>query len=137
MIPVDMDRYGMDVERLACSSADVAYVMPSHQYPTGIVMPVKRRQELLAWAYSGADRYLIEDDYDSEFRYKGKPIPALQGMDRGGRVIYMGTFSKSIAPAIRVGFMVLPEHLLEAYRERAGFYLSTVSRIDQNILYQL
>ena len=136
VIPVDMDRYGMDVERLACSSADVAYVMPSHQYPTGIVMPVKRRQELLAWAYSGADRYLIEDDYDSEFRYKGKPIPALQGMDRGGRVIYMGTFSKSIAPAIRVGFMVLPEHLLEAYRERAGFYLSTVSRIDQNILYQ-
>lgn len=136
VIPVDMDRYGMDVQRLARSSADVAYVMPSHQYPTGIVMPVKRRQELLAWAYSGADRYLIEDDYDSEFRYKGKPIPALQGMDRGGRVIYMGTFSKSIAPAIRVGFMVLPEHLLEAYRERAGFYLSTVSRIDQNILYQ-
>lgn len=136
VIPVDMDRYGMDVERLARSSADVAYVMPSHQYPTGIVMPVKRRQELLAWAYSGANRYLIEDDYDSEFRYKGKPIPALQGMDRGGRVIYMGTFSKSIAPAIRVGFMVLPEHLLEAYRERAGFYLSTVSRIDQNILYQ-
>ena len=136
VIPVDMDRYGMDVQRLSRSSADVAYVMPSHQYPTGIVMPVKRRQELLAWAYSGADRYLIEDDYDSEFRYKGKPIPALQGMDRGGRVIYMGTFSKSIAPAIRVGFMVLPEHLLEAYRERAGFYLSTVSRIDQNILYQ-
>ena len=121
VIPVDMDRYGMDVQRLSRSSADVAYVMPSHQYPTGIVMPVKRRQELLAWAYSGADRYLIEDDYDSEFRYKGKPIPALQGMDRGGRVIYMGTFSKSIAPAIRVGFMVLPEHLLEAYRERAGF----------------
>ena len=117
VIPVDMDRYGMDVQRLSRSSADVAYVMPSHQYPTGIVMPVKRRQELLAWAYSGADRYLIEDDYDSEFRYKG-------------------TFSKSIAPAIRVGFMVLPEHLLEAYRERAGFYLSTVSRIDQNILYQ-
>ena len=136
VIPVDMDRHGMDVQRLSRSSADVAYVMPSHQYPTGIVMPVKRRQELLAWAYSGADRYLIEDDYDSEFRYKGKPIPALQGMDRGGRVIYMGTFSKSIAPAIRVGFMVLPEHLLEAYRERAGFYLSTVSRIDQNILYQ-
>ena len=136
VVPVDMDRYGMDVERLARSGADVAYVMPSHQYPTGIVMPVKRRQELLAWAYSAADRYLIEDDYDSEFRYKGKPIPALQGMDRGGRVIYMGTFSKSIAPAIRVGFMVLPEHLLEAYRERAGYYLSTVSRIDQNILYQ-
>ena len=136
VIPVDMDRHGMDVQRLSRSSADVAYVMPSHQYPTGIVMPVKRRQELLAWAYSGADRYLIEDDYDSEFRYKGKPIPALQGMDRGGRVIYMGTFSKSIAPAIRVGFMVLPEHLMKVYREKAGFYASTVSRIDQNILYQ-
>jgi GntR family transcriptional regulator/MocR family aminotransferase len=136
VIPVDMDRYGMDVQRLSRSSADVAYVMPSHQYPTGIVMPVKRRQELLAWAYSGQGRYLIEDDYDSEFRYKGKPIPALQGMDRGGRVIYMGTFSKSIAPAIRVGFMVLPEHLVKVYREKAGFYASTVSRIDQNILYQ-
>lgn len=134
--PVDMDRYGMNVACLAQSSADAAYVMPSHQYPTGAVMPVKRRQELLSWAYSGQDRYLIEDDYDSEFRYKGKPIPALQGMDRGERVIYMGTFSKSIAPAIRVGFMVLPEHLLERYRQRAGFYASTVSRIDQNILYQ-
>lgn len=136
VVPVGMDRHGMDVERLQASGAMIAYVMPSHQYPTGIVMPVKRRQELLAWAYSGQGRYLIEDDYDSEFRYKGKPIPALQGMDRGGRVIYMGTFSKSIAPAIRVGFMVLPEHLMEVYREKAGFYASTVSRIDQNILYQ-
>ena len=136
VVPVGMDRYGMDVERLQASGAMIAYVMPSHQYPTGIVMPVKRRQELLAWAYSGQGRYLIEDDYDSEFRYKGKPIPALQGMDRGGRVIYMGTFSKSIAPAIRVGFMVLPEHLVKVYREKAGFYASTVSRIDQNILYQ-
>lgn len=136
VVPVEMDHCGMDVGRLAESGADVAYVMPSHQYPTGIVMPVKRRQELLGWAYSGQGRYLIEDDYDSEFRYKGKPIPALQGMDRGGRVIYMGTFSKSIAPAIRVGFMVLPEQLLETYKEKAGFYLSTVSRIDQHILYQ-
>lgn len=134
--PVSMDRYGMDVERLQTSGAQAAYVMPSHQYPTGIVMPVKRRQELLAWAYREPGRILIEDDYDSEFRYRGKPIPALQGMDRGGRVIYMGTFSKSIAPAIRVGFMVLPEHLVEVYREKAGFYASTVSRIDQNILYQ-
>lgn len=136
VVPVEMDRHGMDVEQLAASGADVAYVMPSHQYPTGIVMPVKRRQELLAWAYSREGRYLIEDDYDSEFRYKGKPIPALQGMDRGGRVIYIGTFSKSIAPAIRVGFLVLPVSMLAVYREKAGFYASTVSRIDQNILYQ-
>ena len=133
---VDMDEKGMKVADLKSSGADIAFVMPSHQYPLGIVMPMKRRMELLKWAAKDPARYIIEDDYDSEFRYKGKPIPALQGMDRGGRVIYMGTFSKSIAPAIRVGFMVLPEHLLEAYRERAGFYLSTVSRIDQNILYQ-
>ena len=84
-------------------------------------MPVRRRQELLSWAGEQPGRYLIEDDYDSEFRYKGKPIPALQGMDQNGCVIYMGTFSKAIAPAIRVGFMVLPEPLLALYREKAGF----------------
>ena len=136
VIPVSMDSRGMEVKGLEESGADIAYVMPSHQYPTGIVMPVKRRQEILAWADGGTGRYVIEDDYDSEFRYKGKPIPALQGMDQRGRVIYMGTFSKSIAPAIRVGFMVLPEQLLAAYREKAGFYLSTVSRIDQTVLCQ-
>ncbi|MCB7318369.1 MocR-like pyridoxine biosynthesis transcription factor PdxR [Lacrimispora sp. 210928-DFI.3.58] len=136
VIPVKMDKYGMELKRLEASRADIAYVMPSHQYPTGIVMPVARRQELLSWAYRGSRRYLIEDDYDSEFRYKGKPIPALQGMDMGGRVIYMGTFSNSIAPAIRVGFMVLPEPLVSLYREKAGFFSSTVSRIDQHILYQ-
>lgn len=110
--------------------------MPSHQFPTGIVMPVGRRQELLRWAMEQDERYLIEDDYDSEFRYKGKPIPALQGMDQLGRVIYLGTFSKCIAPAIRVSYLVLPPGLLQRYREKAGFYASTVSRIDQNILYQ-
>lgn len=136
VVPVKMDRYGMEPDALSLSGASVAYVMPSHQYPTGIVMPVKRRQELLGWAYGREQRYVIEDDYDSEFRYKGKPIPALQGMDSGGRVIYMGTFSKSIAPAIRVGFMVLPERLVESYREKAGFYACTVPRIDQHILYQ-
>ena len=135
MIPVDMDRHGMDVQRLSRSSADVAYVMPLPSVSHGIVMPVKRRQELLAWAYSGADRYLIEDDYDSEFRYKGKPIPALQGMDRGD-VIYMGTFSKSIAPAIRVDSWCCRSICWRHTGKRAGFYLSTVSRIDQNISYQ-
>lgn len=133
--PVDMDRSGMRADLLEKSGADIAYVTPSHQYPTGIVMPVKRRQELLAWACQG-ERWIVEDDYDSEFRYKGIPIPALQGMDQEGRVIYIGTFSKSIAPAIRVGFLVLPRRLLGAYRERAAFYASTVSRIDQNVLYQ-
>lgn len=150
VVPVEMDKHGMDVKLLreaGCPKGpmeadgdrlgpDTAYIMPSHQHPMGIVMPVKRRQELLAWAYEREGRYLIEDDYDSEFRYKGKPIPALQGMDRGGRVIYIGTFSQSIAPAIRIGFLVLPMQLLARYKEKAGFYASTVSRIDQNILYQ-
>ena len=131
---IPMDAYGMDVEKLRMTDARVAYVMPSHQYPTGVVMPIGRRMELLKWAMEKEDRYLIEDDYDSEFRYKGKPIPSLQASDRDGRVIYMGTFSKSIAPAIRVGFMVLPLDLLKIYKENCGFYASTVSRIDQRIL---
>lgn len=134
--PVEMDACGMSLSRLEESRADVAYIMPSHQYPTGIVMPVKRRQELLAWASRESGRYLIEDDYDSEFRYKGKPIPAMQGMDTAGKVIYIGTFSKSIAPAIRVGYLVLPGHLLHIYKKRYSFYASTVSRIDQKIIYQ-
>ena len=134
--PVAMDKYGLNAALLEESGAQIAYVMPSHQYPTGIVMPVKRRQELLSWAGKEEGRYLIEDDYDSEFRYKGKPIPALQGMDTRERVIYSGTFSKSIAPAIRVSYLVLPRPLLAIYRDRVSFYSSTVSRIDQNILYQ-
>lgn len=134
--PVEMDANGMDPSILSESGANVAYVMPSHQFPTGVVMPVGRRQELLKWAVEEAGRYIIEDDYDSEFRYRGKPIPALQGMDRSGKVIYLGTFSKCIAPAIRVSYLVLPKPLLVRYRSQTSFYASTVSRIDQNILYQ-
>lgn len=131
---VPMDDRGLRVDKLEESGAKLAYVMPSRQYPTGISMPIGRRMELLRWAGREEERYLIEDDYDSEFRYKGKPIPSLQASDQSGRVIYMGTFSKSIAPAIRVGYMVLPESLLDPYRENCGCYASTVSRIDQRIL---
>ncbi|HIZ78692.1 MAG TPA: PLP-dependent aminotransferase family protein [Candidatus Lachnoclostridium stercorigallinarum] len=134
--PVEMDGRGMRPDSLEASGADIAYVMPSHQFPTGIVMPVRRRQELLQWAARRPGRFLIEDDYDSEFRYRGKPVPALQGMGGEDQVIYLGTFSQSVAPAIRISYMVLPRPLLTAYRERAGFYASTVSRIDQNILYE-
>ncbi len=132
--PVDMDACGMEVTSLCETEADVAYVTPSHQYPTGIVMPVKRRMELLKWANEKEGRYIIEDDYDSEFRYKGKPIPALQGYDRNGKVIYLGTFSKSIAPAIRMSYMVLPEALADVYRKTCGFISSTVSVVDQLIV---
>lgn len=134
VVTVDMDDCGMRVDQLSDSGASIAYVMPSHQFPAGTVMPIGRRLELLKWAYRGADRYIIEDDYDSEFRYHGKPIPALLASDEQGRVIYIGSFSKSIAPAIRVSFMVLPEQLLKKYREECFFYSCTVSRIDQSIL---
>lgn len=132
LIPVDES--GMRVDRLRRTDARVAYVMPSHQYPTGVSMPIGRRMELLRWASEAEDRYLIEDDYDSEFRYRGKPLPSLQASDADGRVVYIGTFSKAIAPAIRVSYMVLPYPLLARYREECGFYSSTVSRIDQSIL---
>ena len=131
---VDMDDKGMRADMLSGLPVSVAYVMPSHQYPTGAVMTIGRRAELLHWAEKEPDRYLIEDDYDSEFRYRGKPIPSLQSSDEKGKVIYIGTFSKAIAPAIRVSYMVLPRRLLEVYRRECSFYSCTVSRIDQRIL---
>lgn len=133
-IPIGLDKNGIKVTELIKTDADIAYVTPSHQYPTGIVMPIKRRQELLRWADEQAERYIIEDDYDSEFRYKGKPIPALQGYDAHDKVIYLGTFSKSIAPAIRLSYMVLPQPLLERYEKNNRFINSTVSKVDQMIV---
>ena len=133
-IPVSMDKNGMKVTELEKSGADIAYVTPSHQYPTGVIMPIRRRMELLKWASEEQGRYIVEDDYDSEFRYKGKPIPALKGYDASDKVIYLGTFSKSIAPAIRLSYMVLPKPLLEAYEQKARFVNSTVSKVDQLIV---
>lgn len=134
---IELDESGLLIGQLRDSGADLAYVMPSHQFPLGTVMQMKRRLELLGWAAEKPERYIIEDDYDSEFRYKGKPIPALQGMDRGGNVIYLGTFSKSIAPSTRVSYMVLPEKLLETYIQKCGFYSCTVPNIMQQTIYQL
>jgi GntR family transcriptional regulator/MocR family aminotransferase len=134
VMPVDLDQSGLTLEPLYANSLDIVYVTPSHQYPLGVVMPVKRRLELLKWASLKPGRYIIEDDHDSEFRYKGKPIPALQGMDTLDKVIYLGTFSRSIAPAIRVGYMVLPKELLQLYQTHVSYYSSTVSRVDQYIL---
>ena len=133
-VPAPVDKNGLRVDALKMKNADIAYVTPSHQYPTGIVMPLKRRLELLRWANEKEGRFIIEDDYDSEFRYKGKPIPALQGYDSDEKVIYLGTFSKSIAPAIRLSYMVLPVPLLKKYRENYRFINSTVSKVDQLIV---
>lgn len=134
VIPIDLDHNGIQIQPLYESDANVVYVTPSHQYPLGIVMPIKRRMELLQWADKAPNRYIIEDDHDSEFRYKGKPIPSLQGIDSSGKVIYLGTFSRAVAPAIRVGYMVLPKKLMELYTQHLYYYSSTVSRVDQNII---
>lgn len=105
--------------------------MPSHQYPTGIVTSIGRRYELLGWACEEQGRYLIEDDYDCEFRLQGKAIPSLESIDAAGRVIYANTFAKSLGPAFRVGYMVLPEALAMRFRDEFGFYSNTVSAVDQ------
>lgn len=131
---IPMDESGMQPAALRESGAQLAYVMPAHQFPTGIVMPIGRRMELLKWASEREERYLIEDDYDSEFRYRSKPIPSLKASDQNDKVIYIGTFSKAIAPAIRISYMVLPVRLLAKYRKTCNFYASTVSRIDQTVL---
>lgn len=132
--PIPLDENGLQIASLRETGAKLVFVTPSHQFPLGIVMPVNRRLQLLNWAYEEVGRYIIEDDYDSEFRYQGKPIPALQGMDTQGRVIYMGTLSKAIAPSIRIGYVVLPPELCEVYHTQASFLATTVSRIDQEIL---
>lgn len=132
--PIRMDAEGMRTDSLREQYCSLAYVMPSHQYPSGITMPIARRLQLLAWASEQEGRFLIEDDYDSEFRYRGKPVPSLKSSDRDGRVIYIGTFSKSIAPAIRVSYMLLPDALMRRYRSSLYFLSSTVSRLDQRLL---
>lgn len=131
--PVPMDAEGLCIPLPRGCPADVVYVMPSHQFPTGTVMPLKRRQALLDWA-AEKGRYIIEDDHDSEFRYVGKPIPSLQSRDTNERVVYLGTFSKSISPALRMSYMVLPLHLGRRFKERFGFYSSTVSVQQQRLV---
>ncbi len=132
MCTVKSDEMGICIEELEKTGAGVVYVMPSHQFPMGTVMPLKRRMELLRWADEN-QTYIIEDDYDSEFRYKGKPIPALQGFDKNERVIYIGTFSKSIAPSIRISYMALPKKLMRYYQSRYPFAV-TISKADQKIV---
>lgn len=132
--PLEVDGKGVKTDPLEKSNIDVVYVTPSHHFPYGTVLTVNRRMKLLNWAYAKKDRFIIEDDYDSEFRYSGKTIPSLLSMDGAGKVIYLGSFSKSLMPSIRISYMVLPEILLKKYKEKLSFYHSSVSRIDQKIL---
>lgn len=131
---VGLDEDGIRMQDLVKTQANTVYVTPSHHYPLGLIMPVARRMQLLAWAGQSDEHYIIEDDYDSEFRFSGRPVPALQGLDTQNKVIYVSTFSKSIAPSIRISYMVLPPVLLEKYQQNYGFYASSVSRFEQHIV---
>ena len=132
--PLPLDGQGLRVDALEEAGVRVVHVTPSHHYPLGIIMPVARRQALLRWAEAAPDRYILEDDYDSEFRFSGRPIPALQSLDGGERVVYLNTFAKSLAPSLRISYMVLPPHLLERWRRDFWFYSSTVPSFEQYAL---
>ena len=127
---IGLDDSGINVAALEASGASVAHIMPSHQFPTGIVTTAARRRELLNWAREG-DRYLIEDDYDSEFRIAGRPIPSLFGIDAAERVLYLNSFAKSLGAAFRMAYLVLPPQLAQRFRKQLGFYANTVSPLDQ------
>ena len=129
-----MDESGVTARELNRLSAEVAHICPNHHFPTGITMPACRRYELLAWANESRSRYIIEDDYDSEFRTAGKPIPTLFSIDGCEKVIYINTFSKSLTSTIRISYMVLPAHLANRFYETMSFYACTVSNFEQYTL---
>lgn len=134
VFPVPMDEKGASISAVSGFGINVLHITPSHHFPLGITMPIIRRQEILQWAYSRSERYIIEDDCDCEFCYNGRPAPALQSLDKQERVIYLNTFTRTLAPSIRIGYMILPEHLAEKFRSRLGFYSCTVPVFEQYTL---
>jgi GntR family transcriptional regulator / MocR family aminotransferase len=129
-VPVDMEGCTVPTENFK-----LLYTTPAHQYPTGTVMSIARRTELLRWAKNN-DGYIIEDDYDSEFRYKGSPIPTLSHLDIKERTIYFGTFSKTLLPSLRMSYLVIPSHLQDDFERFNTYQKATVSAIDQQVLAQ-
>ena len=132
--PVPIDESGLLVDELEESGADVVHVSPANHFPTGIVMPIKRRLELFEWANRARKRYIIEDDYDSEFRYSGRLIMPLFADDASDKVIYLNAFSKTMVPSLRISYMVLPPKLLARYVDTMSFYSCTVSSFEQYAL---
>src|SRR5262249_26276933 len=126
---------GSDAEALhaACGSARLVSVTPSHQFPTGAVMSLARRLALLGWAEK-TQAYVLEDDYESEFRYSHRPVEAIQGLDREGRVVYLGTLSKVLSPALRLGYMVLPDALVPALRAAKWYADRHTPTFPQDVL---
>ena len=134
VLPIAVDGSGARLDSLTAQGIQAAHITPSHHFPLGTVMPAARRHEILAWACASPDRYIIEDDYDSDFRLYGRPVPTLQSLDRSSKVVYLNTFTKSLAPSMRIGYMVIPPELLERFGEKLGFYACTVPVFEQLIL---
>ena len=133
-IRIPLDESGVIPSILEQNMVNIIHTTPSHHFPTGITMPIKRRYELLNGANKAKDRYIIEDDYDSEFRLTGRPIPSLYSIDTNEKVIYMNTFTKSLASTIRISYMILPDHLATEYHEKLSFYACTVPNFEQLVL---
>lgn len=131
--PISLDRDGINIKSLLESKAAVCYTSPSHQYPTGLVMPIPKRMELIRWADNN-NGFILEDDYDSELRLSGRPVPSLYSLDNSGRVVYIGSFSTVIAPSLRISYMILPDLLNERYKGIINGYRSTVSTAEQLVL---
>jgi GntR family transcriptional regulator/MocR family aminotransferase len=135
-IPVPVDKEGLNIDNaIACNDSQVrmAYITPSYQYPLGISMSLARRLRLLEWA-NRASAWILEDDYDSEYRYTGRPLAALQGLDQAGRVIYIGTFSKVLFPSLRLGYVVVPPDLVDPFVTALALANRSVPTIDQAVL---
>ncbi|MFD2443989.1 PLP-dependent aminotransferase family protein [Bacillus sp. CGMCC 1.16607] len=135
MIPISIEDDGVNIHEVEKSGAKALYLTPSHQFPLGMVLSITKRKKLLQWAEK-ENSYLIEDDYDSEFRYLGQPIPSLKSLDFQERVIYLGTFSKAFLPATRVSYIVLPKTIMQKYKNEFHFLNQSVSPIIQEALYQ-
>lgn len=133
-VPINIEKNGINIGTLEASCANVIHISPSHHFPTGLVMPVRCRGELLDWAAKDENRFIIEDDYDSEFRFNGKPLQTLQSSDTNDCVIYINTFSKTLAPSFRISYMVLPKRLVNDFQEKLGFSSCAVSSFEQYTL---
>lgn len=131
--PVCLEKDGLSVEHLKKGNAKAVYLTPSHQFPFGMVLPISKRMQVLNWAYQTGG-YIIEDDYDGEYRYLGQPIPSLKSLDEEERVIYLGTFSKSFLPSARLSYIVLPPSLMVRYLQRFTAYNQSVSPIIQRAI---
>ena len=129
--PLEMDGDGVLPQALQKSGAQVLHISPAHQYPTGAVMPIARRRQILRWLAEDAERWVIEDDFDAEFRFSGLPIPPMQSMDPCGRVLYLNTFSKTLSPSLRISYLILPLGLLPRWQQAMGFYSCTVPSFEQ------